>query len=941
MTAGTNHTGARWWKFDLHTHTPASSDTYWAKEGAELSPETWLRRWMLAEIDCVAITDHNSGAWIDRLKTAYETMCRERAEGFRELAIFPGVEISVSGGFHLLAILDPSSSTSDIDTLLGNVDFRGKKGDTEDVTEASAKTVVDAVVAAGGLAIPAHVDSPKGLLECAPDSAKALRDAGMLRQVLAAPNVFACEVVDVGMRKPAVYEEANPKWTEVLGSDCHSFQGANAPGSRFTWIKMARPSLEGLRLALLDGPGFSVRRSDMYGLGDPNVPPDHFIEELSISEARVMGRGQPETIRFSPWFNAIVGGRGTGKSTVVHALRLAFRRNDEIKSETERSEPAHVFAQFCRISKGRDEIGGLTEKTEVQAVLCRDGVRHRLRWRQDGQGPVVEDSEGAGWRASTTPVVSAERFPLRIFSQGQIAELARSGHRALLALIDETADAGPAKRALEDARLGFLRLRARERELDAKLIRREQVVVSLEDVKRKLAAFEAGNSAAVLKRYQTASRQERELHAQLSLAGQLADRLEGMAASPAMREASSDLFAGDGSATTAARACLGQIHKAVADAENAIRTAARGLRDAVECARNEVEQSVWRTKVDEAKGNFESLMAGLKAQGVQEPNEYGNLVAKRQDLEKELAVFDALSREKDALSLELRDQLVVVREARRNLSGVRRAFLERSLAANDYVRISLVPYGRDSRSIEQSLRDALNVGPERFANDILVLEEGAPRSGLVAELGLALPDDYEGRMAEIEKRLEGWQARFKEAASGRGTFGAHFRNHLQRESERRPEFVDRVLVYAPEDELEVRYSQRGDGKQFRPIEQASAGQQAAAMLAFLLAHGREPIVLDQPEDDLDNHLIYDLVVRQIRENKLRRQVIVVTHNPNIVVNGDAEMVQAFDFRGGTCRVMERGCLQDKKMRDEVCRVMEGGREAFERRYQRLGGKGGW
>jgi ABC-type enterochelin transport system ATPase subunit len=118
--------------------------------------------------------------------------------------------------------------------------------------------------------------------------------------------------------------------------------------------------------------------------------------------------------------------------------------------------------------------------------------------------------------------------------------------------------------------------------------------------------------------------------------------------------------------------------------------------------------------------------------------------------------------------------------------------------------------------------------------------------------------------------------------------------------------------------------------------QASAGQRAAAMLAFLLAHGQEPLVLDQPEDDLDNHLIYDLVVRQIRANKLRRQIVVVTHNANIVVNGDAEMLHALDFRGGQCRVVQAGSLQEQAMREEVCRVMEGGREAFERRYRRLG-----
>ena len=94
--------------------------------------------------------------------------------------------------------------------------------------------------------------------------------------------------------------------------------------------------------------------------------------------------------------------------------------------------------------------------------------------------------------------------------------------------------------------------------------------------------------------------------------------------------------------------------------------------------------------------------------------------------------------------------------------------------------------------------------------------------------------------------------------------------------------------------------------------------------------------MDQPEDDLDNHLIYDLVVRQIRENKLRRQLIIVTHNPNVMINGDAEMVHAFGFSGGQCRVIKHGALQEKAVREEVCRVMEGGREAFARRWERLG-----
>ncbi len=96
-------------------------------------------------------------------------------------------------------------------------------------------------------------------------------------------------------------------------------------------------------------------------------------------------------------------------------------------------------------------------------------------------------------------------------------------------------------------------------------------------------------------------------------------------------------------------------------------------------------------------------------------------------------------------------------------------------------------------------------------------------------------------------------------------------------------------------------------------------------------------MLDQPQDDLDNHLIDGLVVQQLRSNKQRRQLIIVTHNANIVGNGDAELIHVLDFNN-QCHVKQTGSLQEQDMRKEVCQVMEGGSEAFERRYQRLGGE---
>jgi len=98
---------------------------------------------MAAGIDCVAVTDHNTGEWIDQLKAAYALMKREAdadtpPPGFRELHLFPRVEISVQGGFHLLAIFDPSATSQTISVLLAQVHYQGTRGDSDGVTRISA-----------------------------------------------------------------------------------------------------------------------------------------------------------------------------------------------------------------------------------------------------------------------------------------------------------------------------------------------------------------------------------------------------------------------------------------------------------------------------------------------------------------------------------------------------------------------------------------------------------------------------------------------------------------------------------------------------------------------------------------------------------------------------------------------------------------------------------
>jgi ABC-type enterochelin transport system ATPase subunit len=154
----------------------------------------------------------------------------------------------------------------------------------------------------------------------------------------------------------------------------------------------------------------------------------------------------------------------------------------------------------------------------------------------------------------------------------------------------------------------------------------------------------------------------------------------------------------------------------------------------------------------------------------------------------------------------------------------------------------------------------------------------------------------------------------------------------------RPEIAsvvfDELAAWFPEDLVDIEYK-RNNTSSFQSLQQASAGQKTAAILSFLLAHGDEPLLMDQPEDDLDNALVSQLVVTQLRSNKIRRQLIVITHNANIVVNGDADLVMPLEFAGGQIVNNVAGGLQDRLIRTKICEIMEGGEKAFEQRYKRI------
>ncbi len=146
--------GLKFKKLDLHIHTPASA----CFVGENVTPEAIVAEAIKKGLAGIAITDHNTGAWVDRIKTA--------AQG-KALVVFPGMEILVparAGGVHVLAILDVGKTTKDLDELTGALKI--KKVDGHLISELSLYEVVEVITGGihNGLVILAHCTGPKGAI---------------------------------------------------------------------------------------------------------------------------------------------------------------------------------------------------------------------------------------------------------------------------------------------------------------------------------------------------------------------------------------------------------------------------------------------------------------------------------------------------------------------------------------------------------------------------------------------------------------------------------------------------------------------------------------------------------------------------------------------------------------------------------------------------------
>jgi ABC-type enterochelin transport system ATPase subunit len=136
--------------------------------------------------------------------------------------------------------------------------------------------------------------------------------------------------------------------------------------------------------------------------------------------------------------------------------------------------------------------------------------------------------------------------------------------------------------------------------------------------------------------------------------------------------------------------------------------------------------------------------------------------------------------------------------------------------------------------------------------------------------------------------------------------------------------------------ISLNVSHEGTEPTYRPLDKLSTGQQCTAILHMLLLENVDPLIMDQPEDNLDNAFIAERIVTELRSAKTHRQFLFATHNANIPVFGDAEWIGVFTATEsqGSLGFEAQGSIDVPVIRDQVASILEGGRDAFNQRKEK-------
>lgn len=890
--------GGKWWKIDFHLHTPASYDYGHGNQSQKnITPKKFLLSCMGKKLDCVVITDHNVFDWIPKLQQALEELREANDEEFRDIVIFPGIEINVQGGVHLLGIFDPSSKFEDIKSIFARVEY----DKNSQATRRPLHEVMNIIIENNGIAIPAHVDEERGLFRISSD---------IKRTAFSVQGLLALEMINSRYHNQE-YTESKLKLSHVLGSDSHDIETI---ADKFTWVKMGEANIEALRLALHDNEGAVMRSDELNFNVNPNdMKANIYLKSLTIENGRYVGKGKlsPYHIQFSPFLNTLIGGRGAGKSTILNFLRLIFNRGEELPEILKND-----FQNFYHIHQTRDDLGMLETDTKIFVTVVVDGVEYRLKW----EGGEIQEFDDV--LETYLPVDDKKsmfkRFPLHIFSQKQLYEMTKDVS-TLFRYVDNLWDFESWQSELSKEQENYKELCQQLVLLQQEQFEYNRFQQNLNDVSKKLKIFENITTKKILDENNLIDKQIQFVQDIYKKYQELLDCISKLdsAELPANLVNMSIL-----DSTTANRFAIWrkQIHH--------LQDAIKKLIPNYPMIFMSMDELLDYLGINERHfqnaEKMNQVLNDLKNAGVDNVDKYAELIEEKRDLQLKIGSLKNLEGTIRAKQEEIDKKFNLIHELIKKRYEARTSVIRKLNDSNVVLKIQLKPFGdlkQNALLLRNILRKSTGFDSDIFEDDTPLDTQNSIISRISSPENTTTIQDYIDNLKNEKLRLI--------EMNTADYYSKKFIKFLKVLIE---EVKINLFVWIPEDSLELKIK---IGNEFKSIDTGSHGQRTSAMLSLILNTSDVPIIIDQPEDDLDTRNITNLIVKSLNEIKNHTQIIIATHNPNIVVNANAEWVINLDFKNGQIQNAHYGALQDHAIRDAICEVMEGGKEALEKRYYRI------
>ncbi|MCJ7793280.1 MAG: hypothetical protein MUP45_04925 [Candidatus Marinimicrobia bacterium] len=877
--------GSEWRKWDLHVHTKDDSGYVFSSDNAISSREQSNNKYPKVFIEhiysvdnlvAIAITDHNIANWIDRIFGENKNYATQNSQ--QEITIFPGVEVESSDGIHLLVIFNPETQFEEVkrnyrkETWKETIEhfltaIRVTQGSnasktTEEIMETAEKW--------DALCIFAHVTSDKGFFRISSGSTKKRIYKHKLTQIF---QVLTNRITDIGQRniiegKDPQYCDEQKKPKSVVCVTTSDAKRLSDIGTNNCWIK-ADPTFEGLKQIIYE-PDLRIKiqqedpwENETYTRIEKcviNFPSPLKIQTEDAGKKTDFCMQGKYKLRFSNNLTCIIGGRGSGKSTLVHLLYNVWPKMDIVKLD-------ELNSPLLSLDISPDPLKRVAELTIAE--------------------------------------ISANT---EFFLQNEIEKFARN--------IDEMSGL---------IRHRLLRLSSLDSQISLKDLQNEWSVAS-RSMNELIEAYD-GVSTTV-KKIELIKKQIETLKKQTAV-------IKSKEYKGFQKE-----IEGINEKISAFRRYKSEYTRII-DEIDVLITAISQLDWNKEQGKNTLNDL--GVSLQDSKKKLKQTFSSLERKF--EANKYSEQLTKKKLQLKKYLTKKGLAEENIEELADASEQIKELEDEIRSLERQKAPFEEiygkKELILSDYKKKYSTYHDRFfevAARLEKELKGLpffdkeISFTPK--INEQLVREAAAEfvKKSSPAKITLR-GDDIQSALFDVDDITEYLKDKEKIQTCVNQTSKTFLHKQVLQELVNNPVFLEKLYLHLWENYYDISNIQVQTKLGDKLLQNTSFGERCGIVISIVLVAGTNPIVIDQPEDNLDGKFISNVLVPLIRKRKLSRQIILVTRDANIVIGGDAELIHILESDEKKTKIVP-STIENIEHREKYIWILDGGKNAFLKREQK-------